>query len=121
MAADRRKAETLYYEGLDRLAEGDPVRAAACFRAAMVADASLFDARHGLIRALRDAGELDQGIVEAMALTEDAPDDPLAFTALSILYQHKGMIPEAEAASTRAKLLDWKRQLREGKQDRAAL
>jgi tetratricopeptide (TPR) repeat protein len=121
MAVDRQKAEALYYEGLDLLAEGDALRAAECFRASSAANPALLDARHGLVRALRDAGAFDEGIAAALALTEDAPDDALAFTALSILYQHKGMVPEAEAASTRAKLLDWKRQLREGRQQPASL
>jgi hypothetical protein len=39
----------------------------------------------------------------------------LAHTSLSILYQHKGMIPEAEAESLKAKLLSWKIQLRQQK------
>ena len=43
------------------------------------------------------------------------PDDVLAYTSLSILYQHQGKIAEAEAAATRAKLLGWKQQLRESK------
>jgi hypothetical protein len=73
------------------------------------------------VRALRDSGAFDEGIAAAQSLIEDAPEDALAYTALSILYQHKGMVAEAEAASTRAKLLDWKRQLREGKQQRATL
>ena len=121
MAVDRQRAEALYYEGLDLLAEGEALRAAECFRASSAADPALLDARHGLVRALRDAGAFEEGIAAAQSLIEDAPDDALAYTALSILYQHKGMIPEAEAASTRAKLLDWKRQLREGRQQTTAL
>ena len=105
------KAEELYYEALDRLAEGAPVQAAEGFRAALQADPGFTDARHGLIRALQDAGKYDAGIAEALELASLAPDDVLAQTALSILYQHKGMIPEAEQAATRAKLLGWKLEL----------
>jgi hypothetical protein len=39
----------------------------------------------------------------------------LVHTSLSILYQHKGMIAEAEAAGLRAKLLGWKKQLHQQK------
>jgi hypothetical protein len=39
----------------------------------------------------------------------------LAYTSLSILYQRKGLIEEAEAAALKAKLLGWKQQLRAGK------
>jgi tetratricopeptide (TPR) repeat protein len=121
MAVDRQAAEALYDEGLDLLAAGEWRRAAQCFRASFAADPALLDARHGLVRALRDGGAFDDGILAAKALAEIAPEDALAYTALSILYQHKGLIAEAEEASTRAKLLDWKRQLREGKQQRASL
>ena len=43
------------------------------------------------------------------------PDDILAHTNLSMFYQKKGMVPEAEAAGAEARRLDWKRQLKEGK------
>jgi hypothetical protein len=43
------------------------------------------------------------------------PEEVLAHTSLSILYQHKGMIAEAEAAALKAKLLGWKKQLQQQK------
>jgi Flp pilus assembly protein TadD len=46
-----------------------------------------------------------------MSLTTLTPNDPLAHTALSIALQHAGHIPEAEAASTRARILEWKLEL----------
>jgi Flp pilus assembly protein TadD len=67
---------------------------------------------HGLVRALQDAGRYDEGIAAAQELARLDPEDVLAYTALSILYQHKGMVPEAEAAGLKAKLLGWKQQLR---------
>ena len=107
-------AEDMYYDALDRLAEGAPDAAAAGFRAALAADPGFLDARHGLIRALQDAGAYEEALGEAQALAMDAPDDVLALTAISILYQHLGRIPEAEEAGMRAKLLGWKQQLRAG-------
>ena len=106
--------EQLYYNALDRLAEGAADTAAEGFRAALAADPGFLDARHGLIRALQDAGAYEQALAEALALAADAPEDVLALTAVSILYQHLGRIPEAEEAGTRAKLLGWKQQLRAG-------
>jgi hypothetical protein len=32
-----------------------------------------------------------------------------------MIYQKKGMVPEAEKAGAEARRLDWKRQLKEGK------
>lgn len=120
MAADPARAETLYDAGLDLLAKNQPQRAADSFRAALAADPALLDAKHGLIRALRDTGAYEQGIATARELAEQAPEDVLALTALSILYQHQGLIPEAEEAALRAKLLGWKLRLRAGAAARPA-
>jgi Flp pilus assembly protein TadD len=104
-------AEPHYQRGLDLLAACSPAEAAHAFRAAIASDTSHTDAHHGLIRALRDAGEINQSIAAAMALTALTPGDPLAHTALSISLQHAGHVPQAEAAATRARLLEWKIQL----------
>ena len=104
-------AEELSQSGLDLLAAGEPSRAAQAFRAAIAADPAHFEAHHGLIRALRDAGHLEQSVGAALALTALTPADPLAHTALSISLQTAGHIPEAEAAATRARILEWKLQL----------
>jgi len=104
-------AEQLSQRGLDLLAAGRPADAARAFRAAIAADEHFFEAHHGLVRALRDAGQLEQSIGAALALTALTPDDPLAHTALSISLQTAGHVPEAEAAAARARILEWKQQL----------
>jgi Flp pilus assembly protein TadD len=106
-------AERKYHEALDLVASGDSSAAAARFREALALDPDLLDAMHGLIRALQDSGEYEQAIAVAHQLIARDPDDPLAHTSLSILYQHKGMVPEAEAEALKAKLLGWKIELRE--------
>ncbi len=108
-------AEELYYEALDRLAEGDAVGAARNLRRCLEVDPGMLDAMHGLIRALQESGELDAAIAVAQRLLQLDPDEILAHTSLSILYQHKGMIAEAEAEALQAKLLGWKKQLRQTK------
>ena len=112
-APTREMAEQKYHEALDLVASGDPTAAAACFRGALALDPDLLDAMHGLIRALQDAADYDQAIAVATELIARDPDDPLAHTSLSILYQHKGMVLEAEAEALKAKLLGWKLELRE--------
>ena len=47
-------------------------------------------------------------------VTFEDPDDVLAYTSLSVLYQKKGMIPEAEAEANKARILGWKQQLKKG-------
>jgi tetratricopeptide (TPR) repeat protein len=108
----RQQAESLYDEAIDLVAAGNPAQAAASFRQALNLDPSFLDAMHGLIRALQDAGDYDQAIVTANQLIALDPEDILAHTSLSILYQHQGMVPEAEAEALKAKLLGWKLELR---------
>ena len=55
----------------------------------------------------------------AHRLTELTPEDEMSFTVLSRFYQQNNMVPEAEAAAAKARMLDWKRQLLEKKQAKA--
>jgi tetratricopeptide (TPR) repeat protein len=107
-------ADSLTQQGLEHLAANSPAEAAIKFRAAIDADPTHFEAHHALVRALRDAGRLEQSVAVALALTALTaltPNDPLAHAALSISLQHAGHIPEAEAAAARARILEWKAQL----------
>jgi tetratricopeptide (TPR) repeat protein len=108
-------AEELYDAAIERMAEGDLCATIEGFRASLAVDPGFRDATHGLIHALKNAGELDEAIRVAQELIVSDPDDVLAHTSLSILYQHQGKISEAEAAASRAKLLGWKQQLRDAK------
>ncbi len=105
------QAEDRYYAALDHLAHSRWDAAIAGFRAALDLAPGLLDAMHGLIRAQQDAGQLDHAIATARQLIALDPDDVLAHTSLSILYQRKGMVPEAEAESAKAKILGWKHEL----------
>ncbi len=115
--ASASQAENLSQRGLDLLAAGSPAEAAQAFRSAIAANPEYHEAHHGLIRALRDAGRLEQSIGAALALTALTPSDPLAHTALSISLQAAGHVPEAEAAAARARILEWKIQLQSPRQE----
>jgi Flp pilus assembly protein TadD len=104
-------ADELCQRGLDLLAAGSASESADAFRAAIAADERNVEAHHGLVRALRDAGRLEQSVGAALALTALTPSDPLAHAALSISLQHAGHVPEAETAAARARVLEWKIQL----------
>ena len=75
------------------------------------ADPDFYEAHHGLIRALRDAGRLEQSIAAALALTALTPNDPLAHTAFPSRCNRPDTFPEAEAAAARARILEWKAEL----------
>lgn len=106
--SDANNADALSQYGIELLAAGNPIEAAREFRAALAADESHVEAHHGLVRALRDAGRLEESIGAALRLTVLTPHDPLAHAALSISLQQAGHIPEAEAAAARARVLEWK-------------
>jgi Flp pilus assembly protein TadD len=108
----RRTAENHYYAALDLVAEGNPEGALAEYHQSLDADPSFTEALHGMARVLQDLNRLDEAIAVAKRISELDPDDVLAHTSLSILYQKKGMIPEAEAEANTARVLGWKEQLK---------
>ena len=110
----RRMAEDHYYAGLDFMAEGHLEQAAIAYRQSLAADPTFTEAMHGLARVLQDLERYDEAIVVAQKMAEADPDDVLAHTSLSVLYQKKGMIPEAEAEGAKARVLGWKQQLKKG-------
>jgi len=110
----RQLAEHHYYAALDLVLEGHHEQAVEEYRSALAADPNFTDALHGLSRALQDLNRLDEAIVVAQQISEVDPDDILAHTSLSILYQKKGMVPEAEAEGNKARVLGWKQQLKKG-------
>lgn len=114
--AARQAAEDNYYRALDLYAEGSLTEAIAEYEAAIAADPTFLDAMHGLARAYQDAEEYDKAIAVAQRITKLDAEDVLAHTSLSILYQRKGMVPEAEAEAAKARVLGWKQQLKRGKQ-----
>jgi tetratricopeptide (TPR) repeat protein len=110
----RQQAEDQYYAALDLMAEGQLEQAVALYRKALQSDPTFTEAMHGLARALQDLQRYDEAIEVAQKIAELDPDDVLAHTSLSVLYQKKGMIPEAEAEGAKARVLGWKQQLKQG-------
>ncbi len=108
----RHKAEDRYYAALDLMADGKLEEAVAAYRESLEIDPIFTEAMHGLARALQDMQRYDDAIGVAQKITELDPDDVLAHTSLSVLYQKKGMIPEAEAEGAKARVLGWKQQLK---------
>jgi len=108
-------AEDHYFRALDHFAAGDLQAAIGEYQQAIAKDPVFTDAMHGLSRAHQDAGQLDEAIAVAQRIAELDADDILAHTSLSILYQRKGMVPEAEAEANKARVLGWKQQLKKQK------
>lgn len=103
--------EALYDAGTDLAFEGKYREAIECYASALEVDPTYADALHGMIMAHKELEELDEAVELAKKLCELTPDDILAHTTLSTLFQMKGMVPEAEAESAKARMLDWRQQL----------
>jgi tetratricopeptide (TPR) repeat protein len=109
---DNGNAERHFLSGLELFAAGEQQRAIAEYQLALEVDSRFTDAMHGLVRIYQDLDQLDEAVAMALRISETDPEDVLAHTTLSILYQKKGMVPEAEAEANKARILGWKHQLR---------
>lgn len=89
--------------------------AVAAYLRALEEDPNYADALHALAMTYAHQEKLDQAIEVGKRLIEAAPDDELAYTSLSIFYQQKGQIAEAEHIAAKARTLSWKRELSEHK------
>ena len=57
--------------------------------------------------ALMKLGRPSEAIAAGLRTVELSPNDQLAWSSLSLFYVRAGMIPEAEAAGAKAKILGW--------------
>jgi len=108
-------AEDHYNQGMELFAQDKLDEAIVAYQKALQEDPKHADTLHALAMTYAHQEKVDQAIEVAKRLIEVAPDDELAYTSLSIFYQQKGMIAEAEEIGAKARTLGWKRQLAEKK------
>jgi tetratricopeptide (TPR) repeat protein len=108
-------AEDHYYAGIDLFGEGKWAEAIAEYVRALELNPQFSDALHGLAQAYHAQQDFDRTIETAQRILALDPEDILAWTTISRAYQRKGMVPEAEEAGNKARILGWKQQLREQK------
>jgi len=106
-------AEEHYYAGIDFFGAGKFAEAVAEYQRALELDPRFADALHGLAQAYHAQQDFDRTIETAHRILALDAEDVLAWTTISRAYQRKGMVPEAEAAGNKARVLGWKIQLRE--------
>jgi tetratricopeptide (TPR) repeat protein len=108
-------AEDHYYAGIDLFGEGKLAEAIGEYTRALELNPQFSDALHGLAQAYHAQQDFDRTIETAQRILALDPEDILAWTTISRAYQRKGMVPEAEEAGNKARILGWKQQLREQK------
>ena len=88
----------LYDEAVSLKEKGDREAAIAKLEEALASDPR-FAIAHGMLAKLYvDLAEADKAIEHAKKVVELEPDDTFSYTALSVIYQRCGRIPEAEHA-----------------------
>jgi Tfp pilus assembly protein PilF len=100
-------AHELYDLAVDLRDQGDKPGAVAKLEDAIRLDPA-FAIGHGMLAKLyADLAESDKAIAHAKKVVELEPDDAFSYTALSVIYQRCGRIPEAE----HAKAMAWQKQM----------
>ncbi len=82
------------------------------YQKALAFDPAWADGLQALGMAQMHAGLLTEALATLTRVTELAPEDPLAFTSLSMILQRLDRIPEAEKAQSQARMLSWKQELK---------
>ncbi len=95
-------ADELYDEATALKDKGDAAGAIAKLKEAVAVDAGSSLAHGMLAKLCADAGRFDEAIQHARRVVELEPNDVFSYTALSVIYQRCGKIPEAEEAKARA-------------------
>jgi len=89
-------AKEYYMLGVGKLGAGDLDDAIVEFAKAVADDDAFYMAHLGWSQALDRQGKVDEAIHQVQCALALVPDEALAHTSLSRLYQQKGMIEEAE-------------------------
>ncbi len=98
--------DELYDQATDLRDQGDKPSAVAKLEEAVAIDPG-FAIGHGMLAKLYvDLANAEKAIEHAKKVVELEPDDTFSYTALSVIYQRCGRIPEAEEA----KAVAWEKQ-----------
>ena len=97
--------EELYDRALNHFANNKLNDAVAAFSELIAEYPNHIDGHIGLGHTYERMGKYDEAIQAIESAIEINPADPLVFTSLSVCYQRKGMIAEAEDAMAKSQAL----------------
>lgn len=104
--------KTHYLAGLKLYGAGRHEEAVAEYLAALQLSPDWTEAMHALATAYSKLGRQDEAIALIEKVIALEPEDAFAYTSLSIFLQRKGLIPEAETAAAKARMISWKEELK---------
>ena len=103
---------THYLKGLKLFGEEKHTEAIAEYEQALSDSPDWTDCLHALATAQSNLEKHDDAIATVNRIIELDANDAFAYTSLSIFLMRKGMIPEAEAAAAKARMISWKEELK---------
>ena len=106
------RRQTLYMEGLALFGKDQHEESLAKYDEALEIDPDWTEAMHGKAMVLMRLERYDDAIAVGKRIVELDPNDAFAHTSLSMFYQRKGMIDEAEAEGAKARMISWKEELK---------
>jgi len=101
-----------YKQGMALYGQGKNEEAVRAFEAALSERPEWSDCLQALGMTQMNLGRLDDALATLTRVTELAPEDPLAYTSLSMVWVRKENIEEAEKAQAKARMLSWKEELK---------
>ncbi len=94
--------EDLYLQGMERFADDDLEGAIAALSQAVEMDSAYGDALHALAMCHYHKKDFASAVQVGKRFQEVEPDNPLAYTSLSMFYNAQGMIAKAEEMGAKA-------------------
>jgi len=104
--------KTHYLAGLKLFGQDRHAEAIEEYKQALELSPDWTEAMHALATAYSKLGRQDEAIEVVQRIIELEPEDAFAYTSLSIFLQRKGLIPEAEQAAAKARMISWKQELK---------
>ena len=101
-----------YMKGLALFGEGKCAEAVEAYQKALELSPGWTEAMHGLAMAYMNEGKLDDAIRVGNEIVAIDKNDAFAHTSLSMFYQRKDMIDEAEKEAAKARMISWKEELK---------
>ena len=101
-----------YKKGLELFGQDKHKEAIAEYEKALAVKPGWTDAMHALAMAHMSQGTLDDAIRIGNEIVALDSNDAFAHTSLSMFYQRKGMIEEAEKEAAKARMISWKEELK---------
>lgn len=111
--SNEERRQALYMEGLALFGKNQHEEALVQYDEALEIDPDWTEAMHGKAMALMRLERYDDAIEVGKRIVELDPNDAFAHTSLSMFYQRKGMIDEAEAEGAKARMISWKEELKQ--------